>query len=159
MSVCLLFGDPHTRWFALWFPFKTKERGSPQQKKQATHVCLARMLRGTSVSPGARGAVAPSWTATRCGASACRRKRCTPGLCGRGLEIGTQNGTLANGNVDSNLRSPGGLILIHSHVQCGCGGQSCQDSPCQDSPQTIVCGPLYYGAPPLTPDAWLWLSK
>ena len=38
--------------------------------------------------------------------------------CGRGSEICTQNGTLVNGNMDCNLRSPGGLILTHTHVPC-----------------------------------------
>ena len=31
-------------------------------------------------------------------------------------KIGTQNGTLVNGTIDLNLRSPGGLILTHSHM-------------------------------------------
>ena len=38
-----------------------------------------------------------------------------------GQNISTQNGALVNGNLDCNLRSPGGLILAHTHF---CGGPS-----------------------------------
>ena len=31
----------------------------------------------------------------------------------------TQNGTLVNGNLDYNLRSPAGLILTHTHMAMG----------------------------------------
>ena len=31
-------------------------------------------------------------------------------------KICTQHGTLASGNMDQNLRSPGGLILTHTHI-------------------------------------------
>ena len=33
-----------------------------------------------------------------------------------GSKIGTPNGTLASGNMDQNLWSPGGLILTHTHI-------------------------------------------
>ena len=36
--------------------------------------------------------------------------------CGCGSKIGTPNGTLATGNMDQNLWSPGGLILTHTRV-------------------------------------------
>ena len=36
--------------------------------------------------------------------------------CGCGAKICTPNGTLVNGKLDYNLRSPGGLILTHTHV-------------------------------------------
>ena len=35
---------------------------------------------------------------------------------GCGSNIGTQDGTLGSGNMDQNLRSPGGLILTHTHI-------------------------------------------
>ena len=35
---------------------------------------------------------------------------------GCGSKMGTQNGTLVNRNMDQNLRSPGGLILTHTHM-------------------------------------------
>ena len=37
-------------------------------------------------------------------------------FAGCGSTIGTQNGTLVNGNMDQNLWSPGGLILTHTHL-------------------------------------------
>ena len=36
---------------------------------------------------------------------------CTGQSFGCGSKIGAQNGTLVSGNMDQNLRSPGGLIL------------------------------------------------
>ena len=42
------------------------------------------------------------------------RLRFTPYGCGS--KIGTQNGTLVNGTKDQNLRSPGGLVLTHTHM-------------------------------------------
>ena len=38
---------------------------------------------------------------------------------GCGSKIGTQNGTLVSGNMDQNLWSPGGSILIHTHINLG----------------------------------------
>ena len=38
-------------------------------------------------------------------------------LLGYGSKIGTHNRTLVNGNIDQNLRSPGGLILTHTHLE------------------------------------------
>ena len=35
---------------------------------------------------------------------------------GCGSKIRAQNGTVVKGNVDRNLRSPGGLILTHTHM-------------------------------------------
>ena len=39
--------------------------------------------------------------------------------CGCGSKTGTQNGTLANGNMDNNLRSPVGLFLTHTLYRSG----------------------------------------
>ena len=38
------------------------------------------------------------------------------GLYGSGSKKCTQNGTLVSGNMDQNLRSPGGLILTHTYM-------------------------------------------
>ena len=35
---------------------------------------------------------------------------------GCGSKICTQNGTLVSGNMDQHLRSPGGVILTHTHM-------------------------------------------
>ena len=43
---------------------------------------------------------------------------------GCGSKIGAQKGTLVNGNLDYNLRSPGCFILTHTHLTPGsCGGK------------------------------------
>ena len=46
------------------------------------------------------------------------RQVCLLSLCrhGCGSKIGTPNGTLASGNMDQNLWSPGGSILTHTHM-------------------------------------------
>ena len=44
--------------------------------------------------------------------------------CGCGSKIGTPDGTLVSGNMDQNLRSPGGLILTHTRVRARSGRAS-----------------------------------
>ena len=46
----------------------------------------------------------------------CGCKQSLSPLYGCGSKIGTQNGSLASGNMDQNLRSPGGLILTHIRI-------------------------------------------
>ena len=41
---------------------------------------------------------------------------------GCGSKLGNPNGTLVNGNMDENLRSPGGAILTHTQLRNLQGG-------------------------------------
>ena len=47
--------------------------------------------------------------------------------CGCGSKMGAQNGSLVNGTHDYNRRSPGGLMLPHTHVSSG--GRSVRKFP------------------------------
>ena len=69
-------------------------------------------------------AVGASRTMAQCQESRCRQP-VFGGAYGCGSRIGTPNGTLVSGNMDQNLRSPGGLILTHTHM----GGSSFLDGP------------------------------